>query len=100
MDHRLRCCKEEIDGPNFIQRLLFKGVICAQGFNARQGFPFDEAKAGAAAGGDMVDFLGHAGFDDRRGGVSAADDGEGIAVGQGVSDGKGSQRKGLIFKDA
>ena len=78
-----------------MQYLLFR-----QRFHAGELFAFEELEAGAAAGADVGDLVGHAGLVDGAHRVATADDADGAGVGNRVGDGVGAHGKLREFKDA
>ena len=76
-------------------------LLLGEGGDSGEGFALEELEGGTAAGGDVGDAVGDAGFVDRRDGISAADDGGGVVVGgDGFGDGVGAGGEGGELEDA
>src|SRR5262249_6854364 len=60
----------------------------------------DEFEGGAAAGGDVGDFVGETCLLDGGDGIAATDDAEGAGAGDGIGDGEGTMGEGWALEDA
>ena len=85
----------------FIHYIYLRSVsLFVEAGDAGKHFALKELERGAAAGGDVCHPVGVAELFDRRGGVAAADDGDGAGLGYRVSDGNGAAREMLPLGNA
>mmetsp|Transcript_11079 Transcript_11079/g.26960 ORF Transcript_11079/g.26960 Transcript_11079/m.26960 type:complete len:493 (+) Transcript_11079:174-1652(+) len=80
------------------RRLAATRLRLVEGGHAGEHLALEELERRAAAGGDVGHLVGEARLLNRRDGVTAADDGDAVEVGQGVGDAEGALGEGIHLK--